>query len=137
MKGQTMHHKHVLIADDDPFIQKTLKFSLEEAGYIVSLAQNGREAIECAEALRPPVILLDVYMPDCDGIEALLELKRRLPQVRVFMMSGGGATRRYDFLEVATKFGAEGVIRKPLSVRALAEILSCETPRLNSPMSVC
>jgi DNA-binding response OmpR family regulator len=52
--------KHVLIADDDLLIQKTLKFHLEESGYTVGLAKNGQEAICYIEARRPSTVLLDV-----------------------------------------------------------------------------
>jgi len=115
---------HVLIADDDRFLQKTLKFCLEEAGYGVTLAQNGREAIEVAQTLRPAIVLLDMFMPECDGIEALLEIKRRVPEAKVFVMSGGGLNRLYDFLDMAVKFGAEGIMRKPLSPSALVEMMA-------------
>jgi two-component system, chemotaxis family, chemotaxis protein CheY len=123
-KEQTMKFPQVLIADDDPFIQKTLKFCLEEAGYSVELAQNGWEAIAAAQTLRPSIVLLDVFMPDCDGLEALLEIKRKVPEAKIFVMSGGGAKQRYDYLDMAMKFGAEGVIRKPLSPSALVEMVT-------------
>ncbi len=124
-----MASPHVLIADDDRFVQKTLKFCLEEAGYSVALAENGREAIAAAQTLRPAIVLLDMFMPECDGIEALLEIKRRVPEVKIFVMSGGGVNRLYDFLDMAVKFGAEGVMRKPLSPSALIEMLAAQPGR--------
>jgi CheY-like chemotaxis protein len=55
--------KHILIGDVDLLVQKTLKFSLEEAGYTVGLAKNGQEALRYIEAHHPSVVLLDVFMP--------------------------------------------------------------------------
>src|SRR3954468_13510946 len=121
-----MNPPQVLIADDDRFVQKTLKFWLEEVGYGVELAQNGREAISAAQTFRHAIILLDVFMPDCDGIEALLEIKRRVPESKIFVMSGGGLKRRFDYLDMAVKLGAEGILRKPLSPSVLVDMVASQ-----------
>lgn len=111
--------KHILIADDDLLVQKTLKFSLEESGYTVGLAKNGQEAIRYIEAHTPSVVLLDVFMPDSDGLEALINVKKKFPAVRVIVMSGGGMKGHYEFLSMAKKFGADDVLRKPIHARDL------------------
>ena len=124
--------QHVLIADDEQFVQKTFKFCLEEAGYEVGLARDGREALRYVQAHKPAVVLLDVFMPESDGLETLLEIKRYAPATRVIVMSGGGVKNRYEFLSMASKLGADGVVRKPLSPRALIAILQSASSRTSS-----
>jgi DNA-binding NtrC family response regulator len=59
-------------------------------------------------------VLLDILMPDKDGIETLIEIRLRFPQLPVIVMSGGGTRRRYDILQLASKFGATLTVQKPL-----------------------
>lgn len=120
--------KHILIADDDLLVQKTLKFSLEEAGYTVGLAKNGQEALRYIEACTPSVVLLDVFMPDSDGLEALLTVKKQFPDIKVIVMSGGGMKGHYEFLSMAKKFGADHVLRKPIHARDLLATLDMSGP---------
>jgi CheY-like chemotaxis protein len=115
--------KHILIADDDVLVQKTLKFSLEEFGYTVGLAKDGLEALRYIETHSPSAVLLDVFMPDSDGLEALLAIKTQFPDVKVVMMSGGGMKGHYEFLSMARKFGADGVLRKPTLASDVAAML--------------
>lgn len=115
--------KHILITDDDVLVQKTLKFGLEELGYTVGLAKDGRDALRYVEAYSPAAVALDVFMPDSDGLEALLAIKTQFPDVKVVMMSGGGMKGHYEFLSMARKFGADGVLRKPILARDLAAML--------------
>ena len=120
--------KHILIADDDLLVQKTLNFSLEEAGYTVGLAKNGQEALRYIEARSPSAVLLDVFMPESDGLEALLTVKKQFPDVKVIVMSGGGIKGHYEFLSMAKKFGADDVLRKPIHARDLMAMLEAPGP---------
>jgi CheY-like chemotaxis protein len=124
--------KHVLIADDDLLIQKTLKFHLEESGYTVGLAKNGQEAICYIEARRPSTVLLDVFMPESDGLEALLKVKKQFPDIKVIVMSGGGIKGHYEFLTMAKKFGADAVLRKPIHAHDLLTLLEMPGPVVES-----
>ena len=120
--------RHVLIADDEQLVQKTFKFCLEEVGYKVGLAGNGREALRYVKAHNPGLVLLDVFMPDCDGLETLLEIKRHSPTTRVIVISGGGINNRYEFLSMAPKLGADAIIKKPVSPRDLIAMLEPTGP---------
>lgn len=120
--------KHILIADDDLLVQKTLKFGLEELGCTVGLAKNGLEALQYIAARNPALVALDVFMPDSDGLEALLAIKKQFPAVKVVVMSGGGMKGHYEFLSMAKKFGADGVLRKPIIARDLAAMLEPSMP---------
>ena len=105
--------KALLIADDDHLVRTTYKYIFDEAGYATGLASNGCETIAYLERHEVDIVFLDVFMPDKDGLETLIEIKNRFPRVHVIAMSGGGMHQRYDILGVASKFGANGVIRKP------------------------
>ena len=66
----------ILIVDDEPDIVEILKYNLNNEGYDVKSAYNGKKAVEKAKKFIPDIILLDVMMPEMDGIEACVELKK-------------------------------------------------------------
>ena len=68
----------ILLVDDEPDILLLLKYNLEKEQFLVRTASNGREGIEVAKDFLPDIIVLDVMMPEMDGIEACIEL-RELP----------------------------------------------------------
>ena len=79
----------VLLCDDSPQIRALLRIVLElEGNEVVSVAGNGREAVEEAERLQPDVVLLDLSMPVMDGLEALPEIRRVAPEARIIVLSG-------------------------------------------------
>jgi len=78
----------VLLADDHPAIRAALARLLESTCDIVASVGGGRDAVETAERLVPDVVLLDISMPDLDGIAACRQLHRTLPGLHVILMSG-------------------------------------------------
>lgn len=76
------HTPHILVVDDDVLIRKALKLHLEVAGYQVSQASNGLEAVEAVEHCRPDIIILDIFMPEMDGFETLRRLNSRAARAR-------------------------------------------------------
>jgi two-component system chemotaxis response regulator CheY len=113
----------VLITDDDPLVRATYRHPFEEAGYRVLEADDGRKVMKHLTHDVIDILLLDVFMPDQDGLETLLEVKRKFPTTKVIVMSGGGMSGRYEFLEAARKFGATGAVRKPISPRLLLDMI--------------
>lgn len=79
----------ILIADDHAVVRQGLRMflALDEGLEVVGEARNGREALEQAEALRPDVVLMDLLMPEMDGLTALAELRSRLPEVEVLALT--------------------------------------------------
>ena len=106
----------VLIADDEANIRRMLARLLEAEGYTVREAPDGRAALIAAEAEEPDVALLDLAMPEMDGMQTLREFARRWPSVPVVMMSGRATLA--DAVQ-ATKIGAFHFIEKPLSPEAV------------------
>lgn len=115
--------KNILVVDDDPLLATSFQRYLADKGHKVFVAKDGRVAIQILAREVVEVVLLDIFMPDQDGIETLREIKRTFPEVRVAVMSGGGVRGRYDFLQAAQKFGADSVAQKPITPSQLLAIV--------------
>jgi DNA-binding NarL/FixJ family response regulator len=103
----------VLIADDHAVVSEGLQLYLENAGLeVVGRAASGRQAIDLADDLKPDVVLLDIAMPDMDGMQALAALKRAHPQVIVIMVTASGNPA---YMAQAIAKGAAGYILKETS----------------------
>ena len=112
--------RSVLIVDDEQAIRQALSGALMDEGYEVHLAESGSAGIEKIRSSRPDVVLLDIWMPDLDGIETLKKLRSEFPDVPVVMMSGHGTI---ETAVKATKLGAYDFIEKPLSLDRLLVVL--------------
>ena len=115
--------KTIMLVDDDPVLLATCGAKLEELGYAVIIARSGDQALRQLRAQNIDAVLLDILMPDKDGIETLLEMKKMKSSVRIYVMSGGGRAGLTTFLDIAMQFGADGQLRKPLTVADMVECL--------------
>lgn len=112
----------ILIADDSAFMRLYLKRILSEAGYKDTIeAADGREAIIQFERERPDLVILDIIMPDMDGLETLHEIMRTDPKTNVVMITAVG--QEY-MIEEANKAGAKGYITKPFMEEKVVETLA-------------
>jgi len=108
---------HILVVDDEPDIRHLLKEILEDENYEVSVAENGEGARQARRTRRPDLILLDIWMPDTDGITLLKEWSEGSGlDTPVIMMSGHGTV---ETAVEATRLGAYDYIEKPLSMAKL------------------
>ena len=123
-----MRH-HILVVDDEGPIRTTLGGILEDEGYRVSLAKDGKEALELVNDRLPDLVLLDIWMPGMDGMEVLERLKKQAPHMPVIMISGHGSV---ETAVRATKLGAQDFIEKPLSLDKIVHTIqtSLEFARL-------
>ena len=112
----------VLIVDDEPSIARSLTRVLEDRGYQVRSAPTGKEGIAEAEAWRPQVILLDVKLPDADGLDLLPKIRRVEPAAQVIVLTAFADTK---VAVQAIKRGAVDFLRKPYDMDEL--VLSVET----------
>jgi len=103
----------VMIVDDEPSILKSLRGLLADEGFEVVTADNGYEALKLIDQESPDLVLLDIWMPGIDGIEALTEIKKENPHIQVIMITGHGTI---ETAVKATKLGAYDFIEKPLSI---------------------
>lgn len=107
--------EHILVVEDAPEFQHIHRESLSKAGYRVSIAETGARALEIARSIDPSVIVLDLVLPDADGVELCAEL-RRFTDAYVVMV-----TSRSDEVDklVGLAAGADDYMTKPFSAREL------------------
>jgi DNA-binding NtrC family response regulator len=106
----------ILVVDDEPDIRELIKDILEDENYQVNIAANGEEAQAEFNRQLPDLVLLDIWMPDIDGISLLKEFKQQNKAVTIVMMSGHGTI---ETAVEATRLGAIDFIEKPLSMAKL------------------
>jgi DNA-binding response OmpR family regulator len=83
----------ILIIDDTDVIRDLLQTSLERAGYAVRVAKDGHEGLREFRKASADLVITDIYMPDCDGIEVIRGLRRLSPEVKILAISGGTGTK--------------------------------------------
>lgn len=109
------HDKTVLVVDDDPGMRDMIRDWLTPSGYNLLYADSGKEGTKIFRRQRVDLVLLDVFMPDQDGIEVLMELRRIAKSPKVVMMSGGGVMKLEQVLKLASKLGATETLPKPFT----------------------
>ncbi len=117
----------ILLVDDEAGIRKVLAIALEDSGYEVHTAENGREALEIFKKLAPPIVLTDIKMPDMDGIELLRHLKELNPETEVIMFTGHGDM---DLAIKSLKYDATDFVTKPIHDEVLAIALKRARERI-------
>lgn len=117
-----MTARQVLVVDDEIGIRELLRDILQDEGYQVQLAENAAEAREYRQHTRPDVVLLDIWMPDCDGITLLKEWGTGgMLTMPVVMMSGHGTI---DTAVEATRIGAFDFLEKPIALQKLLKTVN-------------
>lgn len=114
----------ILIMDDDELIIKMLRMALENRGYDVITATNGREGVRLYGTTPVDLVISDILMPEMDGIEALKALRQRNPELKLIAVSGGGKRLKMDLLKVARILGATATFEKPYNIQELLATVS-------------
>jgi CheY-like chemotaxis protein len=109
----------ILIIDDDESMLYLLRQILECAGHEVLEATDGAVGARLFRQERPEIVITDIFMPEQDGLETILTLKREFPTVKIIAISGGGQIGDLSYLEMTRKFGADRVLRKPFTPQAM------------------
>jgi CheY-like chemotaxis protein len=114
----------VLVIDDEEQVRTTLGFVLHDLGFTVLTAKNGREGLALAEAVRFDLVITDIVMPDIEGIETIMTLRRRRADLPIVAISGGGRSRGPDYLEMAKGLGADATLAKPFGSDELKDAIA-------------
>ncbi len=129
--------KRILVVEDDGAIRRSLERTLTNSGFLVAEAANGREAIAAYDPGKIDAVVLDIIMPDVEGLETLRALRHISPNVKVIAISGGGQICAEDYLTLARKLGAQAALEKPFSaatlLSALNELLGLPSPEPAPP----
>jgi DNA-binding response OmpR family regulator len=112
---------HILVIDDEEPVRVVLRQMLEKEGYEVEEAQDGAVGMNLLRDHLADLIITDLFMPEKEGIETIMEVRKCFPQVKIIAMSGGGRTGTLDFLPMAESFGAQRTLAKPFERRELLE----------------
>jgi two-component system, NarL family, response regulator LiaR len=121
--GIEMDTLRAVIADDDPFARRVIKDALQKAGVLViAEARNGRQAVELALYYRPDVVVMDVVMPEMDGIVATRHIRKASPDQHVIVLTGAGEDDQELGLQ-ALRAGASGFLSKDVEIDALPRAL--------------
>ncbi|MBU6435716.1 MAG: response regulator [Nitrospirae bacterium] len=119
-----MSPRSILIIDDDEQIRAFLRQVLEEAGYMVIEAPNGRIGLRRFQQTPTALVITDLLMPDRDGLEVTMALHRDSPTVKIIVLSGGSG--QHDYLDAAKLLGAHRTMQKPIRMAELLEAVQQE-----------
>ncbi len=111
--------KNVLIIEDDKNYRELLKIAFEKADYVVTEASNGVEGCRIFRKDFHQLVITDIFMPDKEGIETILEIRSVDPKVKIIAISGGGQTGSIDMLSFAVDLGADAIMTKPIDLKRL------------------
>ena len=117
----------ILIIEDDDQFRAMLLEMLKLAGYEVEEASNGKEGIKLYIENPKDLVVTDIIMPEQEGIETIIELRRSFPDVKIIAISGGGRITAKDHLRIAKDLGAIQTLPKPFGreklLKAIREVL--------------
>jgi DNA-binding response OmpR family regulator len=110
----------ILVIDDEPAVRTMLKDALEPEHTILE-AGNGIEAMKVFAGQAFDLVITDIIMPDQEGIETIVEIRKLKPGQKIIAMSGGGRTKTIEFLKIAERLGANQVLKKPFGPRVVRD----------------
>ena len=118
----------ILIAEDDLNTLQGLQTIIEREGHEVETVSDGESGIRAAEEESPDVAIIDLIMPGKEGIETIIDIRNRFPEIRIVAISGGGQLGPGDYLRSAQLLGAHKTLAKPFKreeiVGAVEELLT-------------
>lgn len=117
----------VLVVDDQDQVRQLIRETLEHAGYEVEEARDVKEGLERYRAKSVDLVIMDILMPDQDGLEGIMTLRREFPESRVIAMTGGAdEIGLLNVLDIAKMFGARRTLHKPFDLQVLLDTVAFE-----------
>jgi CheY-like chemotaxis protein len=116
---------YVLLIEDDPHVSRLLSTILAHYNHTVSCADNGAVGLRKLRSGFPAaeIVVTDILMPVKEGIETIMTIRRENRTIPIIAISGGGRTKRLDFLDAAQKLGANAVLEKPFRPKELIDLI--------------
>ena len=111
----------ILVIDDEESVRTVLRQMLEKEGYEIEDAEDGAVGLKLLHEHLPDLIITDLFMPEKEGIETMIEVRKHFPQVKIIAISGGGRMGKLDLLPMAESFGAQRTLAKPFERKELLE----------------
>ena len=110
----------IVVVDDDPTIQMIAAELLRDGNHAVVAAADGNEALRVLAAMPADLVVMDMLMPNKDGLETIIEARKLYPGLRILAISSGGRVGVGDLLRMARLFGADETYVKPLRLDTFA-----------------
>ncbi len=114
----------ILVIDDEASIRTMLQQMLEGSGHEVAVAAQGAEGLTLFGEHPVDLVITDIFMPEKEGIETILELRQRSPQTKIIAISGGGRAGNLDILATAKNLGAHQTLAKPFERQELLDAVN-------------
>jgi len=122
----------ILLIEDDESVRTLLFLALVHVGHTVVEARNGREGLELFRQGGVDLVITDIVMPEKEGFEVLMKIRKKNPALKIIAISGGGLHNAAHYLQTAKLLGAAKVLAKPFSnetlMAAVNELLGLPTP---------
>jgi CheY-like chemotaxis protein len=112
----------ILLIDDEESVRRVFKAALEQAGYHVLTAEDGKHGLRLLEHQSVDLILVDIFMPEMDGLELIPVVRKTRPAIKIIAISGG--SERMNQLDIAKHLGAHDTLKKPFSIQELLDAIS-------------
>ena len=114
----------ILVIDDDPDLGALLDVTLSLVGHEVLVAGDGAKGLAVLDATPVDLVIVDIFMPEKEGIETILDLRARWPTLPIIAMSGGGRSGNRDFLGQALQLGANRAVDKPFDYTEIQKLVA-------------
>jgi CheY-like chemotaxis protein len=114
----------VLVIDDEESVRMVLQAALAQAGYRVLIAESGKRALRLLEHQEVDLILVDIFMPDMDGLEVIQLVRKTRPASKIMAITGRSG--QMDHLDIAKHWGAHATLKKPFSLQALLDAVASQ-----------
>lgn len=114
----------ILIVDDDPTVRLIAGELLRSDEHAVVEAEDGDEALKVVASMAVDLVVLDMLMPNKDGLETIVELRKRQPDIRILAISSGGRMAPGQLLRTAMVFGADECLEKPLRLDSFSKMIT-------------
>jgi DNA-binding response OmpR family regulator len=121
--GRAILMTRILVIDDDQLVLDMLYDSLTREGYDVLRASNGKQGLSLFRKEPVDLIITDIIMPEKEGIETIIELRKDFPDVKIIAISGGGRVGTKDYLQMAKMFGVQRTFTKPVARKQLLDAI--------------
>lgn len=109
----------ILVIDDDEQFLRLMEAMLQRGNFDVVVAHSGKQGLRICENTHFDLVITDLIMPDMEGLEVIMELKRKAPNAKILAVSGGGRNDPGSYLNLAMALGADGALTKPFGLETL------------------
>lgn len=113
----------ILLIEDDVTFRRAMRLSLEKAGYSIAEANDGQAGLQAFQARSPGLLIIDLIMPEKEGVETICAIRQINKRVPIIAISGGGRGNPADYLRMAAAFGANEVLAKPIQLDSLLSVV--------------